>query len=68
MIPKDILKEIGSAILPLNNPKEMLPVVSSELILKTVFTTALSEKENENHKKSKDLMYFYSLLKTMSEK
>lgn len=68
VIPKDILKEIGSTILPLNNPKEMLPVVPSELILKTIYSTALSEKENDNHEKSEDLMYFHTLLKTMSEK
>lgn len=67
VIPKDVLKEIGKNFSPVNNPKEFLPVRVCDLILKTIFTTAIAEKENDNHKKSGDLMYFHSLLKTMNE-
>lgn len=68
VIPKDVLKEIGKNILPADDPKDFLPVRASELILKIVFNTAIAEKENNNHKKFEDIMYFYSLLKTMNQK
>jgi hypothetical protein len=67
ILPKDVLKDIGARLSSPAEARDFLPVNSWQLILKIVHKTAITEKANNNHKKSEDLMYFYSLLKEMKD-
>lgn len=67
VLPKDVLKGIGSRLSSPAEEQDFLPVNAWKMILKIIHKTAISEKANNNHKKSEDLMYFYSLLKEMKD-
>ncbi len=67
VLPKDVLKDIGARLSSPAEPHDFLPVKPLQLILKLIHKTAISEKANNNLKKSEDLMYFYSLIKEMME-